>query len=418
MCRLTPLIRMSVLCLFVSACATVDTPSNVASNETNVAQITPNNTVSDTEDTSSLAFYLRTYLAKNISERSRASRGLIDRSGIETNGRLPSKALFQSLGYRMRDSFIAMPPEIGSRTFHSDGRNLFPKLIQNLEATWALLDSTQARLQSKGGLEAGRQDWEVEVVRRNLLLEATGYWYQMRNQESHSDWLIRLGDRSDELFEEISRARQNYDVEDQKDHELVLLNMRADVATLFQFYSSEQARLYNRTGQRVLPVGRDNELPNFNTPLQCRPKFDVKAMDYLNRYYKKQLDTITSTNYNAAVYELDELAREGAKQALESYAVRLQEIEQDYVLDRTAAQQQRNVQIESLEQRLRGLDALAQEALMAELEELKNAPLDVSRRSNEGSDSDILLFNVIKVLAGLAAEKKTLIISIKRLRIK
>jgi len=166
--HLIPLFFISVL----SACTTVEPikpNAPIASSVESAVVKKPKVELSASD--SSLSNYLRDYLSKNISDRAQNSRSLIDRSGIESNGRLPSTSLFQSLGYRMRDAFVAMPPELNSRNFKDAEGDLYPKLIHDLEKTWALLDSTRARLKSQGGLEAGREDWEVAVARRNLILD-------------------------------------------------------------------------------------------------------------------------------------------------------------------------------------------------------------------------------------------------------
>ena len=401
-------ITLLFLSIGLSACASVEPPlaTPVAQGSEPVPQ-QPVISQNELEGHSSLSRYLREYLASNIGHRARTSRNLIDRSGIEGNGRLPSKSLFQSLGYRLRDSFVAMPPELSSRNFRDAQSTLYPKQIESLETTWALLDTTLARLTSTGGLEAGRQDWEVAVTRRNLLLEAISYWYQMRNQENHSDWLIRVGDRSENLYQEISQARQNYDVEDQREHEFVLLNLRADVAALFQFFSSEQARLYNRIGQRVLPTRLDNEHPNFTQLNSCRSDqlSNQKGLEYLDRYYQKRLNTIRGSDHKSAIYELNNLAREVSSQALQSQAARLKAIEQDYVLKSSLAIEQRNLEVEQLEERQRALKEIGQVFDPNQLQQLKDAPLNVQRSEIQLSETDKLLYSALTVLAELTSEK-------------
>jgi len=411
--------RYSIILLVsvgLSACTTVNetvtTSEPVVSESVNqqaLSQQQPPTVVSQSElqNQSSLSRYLRDYLAKNIGHRARTSRSLIDRSNIEGNGRLPSKSLFQSLGYRVRDAFVAVPPELSSRKFRNPETTLYARLITDLETTWALLDSTRARLKSKGGLEAGRQDWEVAVTRRNLLLEAISYWYQMRNQANHSDWLTRLGDQSNALYQEISQARQNYDVQDLREHEFVLLNLRADVAALFQFYSSEQARLYNRIGNRVLPSRMESEQPHFTQQIRCSADevAQEEGLDYLNRYYPKRLDTILSSNHKAAVYELNKLAREISAQALQSHADRLKVIEQKYVVEHAQAMQQRAQQIDKLEQRQLALAEIGQEFDPNELQQLKDAPLGVTRAVSNPNEIEQLLYGAITVLAEKTADK-------------
>ena len=400
--------------IFISACATVDTPVTTTP-VTQTPEVEPIYEVDDSA--SSLARYLRDYLAKNIGDRARTSRSLIDRSGIESNGRLPSTSLFQSLGYRMRDAFVAMPPEMNSRNFADAESDLHPKLIHDLERTWALLDTTRARLKSQGGLEAGRQGWEVAVTRRNLALEGIAYWYQLRNQKNHSEWLLNLGDRTNELYDEISNARQNYDVQDLREHEFVLLNLRADVASLFQFFSSEQARLYNRIGDRVLPERRSNEQPLFPQRLECQAnsKPDEKGLAYLNRYYRSRVEKILTSNYKASAYELNELAREVSSQALEIHSSRIKGIEQDYIIKRAQAQQQRNTEIELFKQRQRALVEIGQVVDPQALENLKNSPLDVARQNSQPTEAEDLLYRAVTVLADIASEK---LLSVNQSRLK
>lgn len=400
-------IKIIVLFFFLTACASVEETRQPA------LTLEPENietpVVKQSDGASEFAAYLRDYVAKNIGDRARTSRTLIDRSAIEHNGRLPSKSLFQSLGYRVRDSFVAMPPQLNSVI--SDDASInhsAAQLIQRLETTWALLDSTRARLQSLGGLAAGRQDWEVAVVRRNLLLEAIGYWYQLRNQSDYTKWLVRLGDNSDQLFNDISEARQNYDVTDLREQELVLLDLRTDVAELFQFYSSEQARLYNRIGQRVLPEGNKAKPINFTQALQCGFDTNIHAKGdaYLNRYYSSRIDSIRANgNGNVAVYQLNELAREVTAQALAIQSQRLSAVEKVYLQKEILAKEQRVIDIKSLEQRQRALLEIGEVISANELYELKISPLNVSRESTSPSDAEVALFDSITVLADLVASK-------------
>jgi len=173
-------LSLIIISALLTACASIENPTtNSAVPDGRITSDVSNN------EGSIFSQYLRDYLAKNINPRIRVSRNFIDRSSIESNGRLPSKALFQSLGYRVRDSFVTVPPELSSRSFKNPEKLLLAKLIQDTETTWALLDSTQARLNSFDGLNKGHPSWEVGVIRRNLLLEAVGYWYQLRNQEKY-----------------------------------------------------------------------------------------------------------------------------------------------------------------------------------------------------------------------------------------
>lgn len=394
--------KVIVLSCFLTACATGGVSPNVQRTKTAETIVEEKSTVKSSDDISVFAAYLRNYVAINIGDRARTSRSLIDRSGIEGNGRLPSKSLFQSLGYRVRDAYVSMPPELLSRPFKSIENSLYGDQVQSLETTWALLDSTQARLQSEGGLEVGRQDWEVAIVRRNLLLEAIGYWYQLRNQENHTDWLLRLGDKSDALFNEISDARENYDVQDLRSQELVLLSLRTDVAELFQFHTSEQARLYNRIERRILPEGNTETPTEFTNKLECEADDDIaaKGVAYLNRYYSKQVNAIRSSkSTKVSVYELNELARKVSTQALALRAERLSSIEQSYRQKAVIAQQVRVKEIELLEKRYRALIEIGQDADLNEIELLKNSPLTVLRDEIKESDAELAILYAVKVLA-------------------
>lgn len=387
----------------LSACASTKTADVIApaSNDVPVESLS---SVSQSDGITALSRYLRQYVAKNIGDRARTSRNLIDRSGIEGNARLPSKSLFQSLGYRVRDPFVAMPPELDTRSFQNAENALHSKLIQDLETTWALLDSTRARLTSRGGLETNRQDWEVGVVRRNLLLEGIGYWYQMRNQDKHSQWLISLGEKTNELFDEITLARQNYDVRDLRDQELILLSLRTDASALFQFYSSEQARLYNRIGTRVLPEREGADDIYFEQKLECPLDNDEhqKGNDFLRSYYAQEIDAIeSSANTKASIYELGSLARSVAELALNMHATRINRVEQWYLKDKVQAQEERDALIrEQL-----NLKEAGGEFDPAVLDELRNTPLQVSRISSSPNDDERLLQSAIMVLANWVSEK-------------
>jgi len=281
-------LSLIILSFLLTACSSLGGNNSVGTESSSVFLNTPKKV-----EYSGTLFsqYLKGYLAKNINPRSDTSRGLIDRSGIEANGRLPSKALYQSLGYRVRDAFVALPPELSTRSISSPEDILLGQLIQDTEVTWALLDTTKERLKSKGGLEKGRKDWEVSITRRNLLSEATGYWFQMRNQALYNQGITRLDNTTNAQFDEITQARQNYDVEDLRDKELALLGMRSDIALIFQFYSSEQARLFNRIDSRSLPNDNKRKV-GLNKILSCTidPELESKGNEFLKANYASQVE--------------------------------------------------------------------------------------------------------------------------------
>ena len=346
------------------------------------------------------AKYLKDYLAKNLNPRSITSRNLIDRSGIESNGRLPSKALFQSLGYRVRDAFVALPPELSTRGIENPEAWLFTKEIQSMETTLALLDTTKARLKSEGGLEAGRQDWEVAITRRNLLLEAVGYWYQMRDQELYNQGLARLDRETNQIFEEIKEARQNFDVEDLREKELALLGLRTDSSLLFQFYSSEQARLYNRIDSRELS-DKGRKTPRFTNSLSCSidTLTDQQGRFFLESQYKSQVEKITQIdNRKVAIYELNQLSREIATKALAIRTKKLNAIEKMYLFDQAVAEKQRNEQLSVLKQKNLFLVEKGEDVNLQEIEVLEAMPLNIRRRPIVNAEESTNYYSAISVL--------------------
>jgi len=326
-----------ILLILLTACTSVDKTASVPSDitaENSVANEIPfqepQAQIKQSDNVSEFALYLRQYIAKNLGDRARASRRLINRSGIEQNGRLPSKSLYQSLGYRMRDSFVALPPELSSRPFSSLDNTLHGKLIEDLEIIWALLDTTNARLNSNQVLNQ-KSNWEVAITRRNLILEAIGYWYQMYHQQDYSNWLTRISDKTDSLLNDIVQARQNYDVQDLNGQELALLDLRSDASQVFQFYNSEQARLYNRIEQRSI-TKTQARLHQFSTPLNCSlsGEKELQGEQFLNQYYRNQVEVIQTGNLKISIYQLNKLARELAVKALSLHAQRVSNANKSY----------------------------------------------------------------------------------------
>lgn len=353
------------------------------------------------------AQYLKDYLAKNIHPRSIASRNLIDRSDIESKGRLPSKALYQSLGYRVRDAFVVLPPELSTRSIINPEDILLAQVIQDSETTWALLDTTKERLKSKGGLEEGRKDWEVSIIRRNLLSEAIGYWYQMRNQELYNQGITRLDNTTNIQVDEISQARQDYDVEDLRDKELTLLGMKTDIALMFQFNSSEQARLYNRIDSRTLPNG-SKKTTKINRTLSCTidSQLEKQGNTVLEAQYASQVEKIrNNTNQKAAVYELNQLAREISSKALTLHAEQLNEIEKEFLSREKIAEQLREEQVAQLIARQELLAKLGEEVNPEEIELLKAAPLGVERKPLIASRQSQSYYKALSVLSSWVADE-------------
>ena len=351
--------------------------------------------------------YLKSYLAKNINPRSNTSRALIDRSGIESNGRLPSKALYQSLGYRVRDAFVALPPELSTRGISNPEATLLGQLIQDTETTWALLDTTKERLKSKGGLEQGRKDWEVSITRRNLLSEAVGYWFQMSNQTLYNQGITRLDNTTNAQFDEITQARQNYDVEDLRDKELALLGMRSDIALIFQFYSSEQARLFNRIDSRSLPNGNKRK-DALNKILSCTIDSELKSQGskFLEENYAAQIEKIRDNeNKKSALYELNKLAREISSKALEDHAKKLNVIEKDFISRKEAAAKKRESDIQTLLEKQEILIKLGKEVDPQQVEYLKSLPLGVERKPLANSTESTSYYNAILVLSNWVADE-------------
>lgn len=396
-------LSLIIISALLTACASIENPTtNSAVPDGRITSDVSNN------EGSIFSQYLRDYLAKNINPRIRVSRNFIDRSSIESNGRLPSKALFQSLGYRVRDSFVTVPPELSSRSFKNPEKLLLAKLIQDTETTWALLDSTQARLNSFDGLNKGHPSWEVGVIRRNLLLEAVGYWYQLRNQEKYDRGLSRLEERINELFEEFIQASQSYDVKDQRSHELGLLDLKSDMSLLFQFYSSEQARLYNRIDSRSLPSSNFRKKPNFTKRLSCSidRKVENTGLSYLQRNYRSKINTIkSSSNKHQAIYVLNEVARDISSKALALHAQQLNSVEREFVAKQAIAQEQRDKEVASLIEKLNLQTENANSVVTEEVEALKNAPLGIKRQPLAMTREQRQYYDAISVLISWTADE-------------
>jgi len=397
-------LSLIVLSFALTACSTLGIGGN--SDETDSSVFIP--TPKKIEYSGTLfAKYLKDYVAKNITPRSRTSRSLIDRSGIEGNGRLPSKALYQSLGYRVRDAFVALPPELSTRGIRDPEATLLAQLIQDSEITLALLDTTRGRLKSTGGLEEGRQDWEVAITRRNLLSEAVGYWYQMRNQDLYNQGIIRLDNTTNTQFDEISQARQDYDVEDLRNKELALLGMRSDIALIFQFHSSEQARLFNRIDSRVLPNNSKQKV-DLNKSLNCKvdSRLEGQGNAFLEANYASQVEKIRNDeNKKVVIYELNQLAREISSKALEAHAKQLNAIEKEFLPRKELAEKMREVDVQLLIEKQANLIKLGEEVDPEEIELLKSAPLGVKRKPIVASRESQSYYNALLVLSSWNADE-------------
>lgn len=373
---------------------------------------------SETAEIDHLALFLSNYLAQNLLDRTDISRRLIDRAELEKYGRLPSKSLYKSLGYRLRKSFVAMPPPLESKPFTSNDDALNSAVLEDLELSWALLDSTLMRLQSAGLGRNASNDWAIALTRKNLLQEGVNYWYQLGRQGRYSDWLLRLKLRTNDLFEGIAQARQNYDVQDLQDQELALLDLRADNASLFQYFSSEQARLYNRTSKRDIPEQAVDMNETFNRALTCS---NQNGTSQLGQQYLSQQEAVWLSLQNsqvssdkAQVYELSELARRISRKALEIHAKRTTHEYELYSKALKEAQSLHNNKLTILKQAHALLTEQGQVVDSQEIKQLESKKILVNRQRLTANRQERELAAAVRVLADKVA-LEILRISQKRL---
>ena len=366
-------------------------------------------TVQDIPTVDHLQLFLSNYLGQNLLDRTDISRRLIDRAELEEFGRFPSKSLYKSLGYRLRHSFVAMPPPLQSKPYASNEDVLRSKELEDLELTWAMLDSTLFRLRSEGIGRNQDEDWAIAVTRKNLLQEGVNYWYQLGRQSNYSQWLLTLKRRTNDIFDGISQARQNYDVQDLQDQELVLLDLRADNAAMFQYFSSEQARLYNRTGERDIPeeaVAMTNRFEAFrNCPADRRLWQQGQA--YLNRHHLNwgSLNTDSSANSKAVLYELSVLARTLSSQALKLHANRSTRASKRYQQELANLTEQKNAKISLLQEVHNQLKAQGQPVDEQEISRLTTQTIELKERASLPTSQERQLSAAIMVVADNVASK-------------
>ena len=256
--------------------------------------------------------FVRTYKKQSADLRLRNAKNQLGNASNQLNERILNKSLYRSLGYQTRDPFVAMPPELTSRLYKSDQSLLQAKLIENMEYSWALLDSTRARV-TKGS------SWLRSVIDRNIIFDGIYLWFKSANNENFSRYLSELNNkikaRQTTLAEEPDQTDENT-----VNADIVLLGLNSDSIALGQYYSYEGANLFSRTNSRNLPNSDVNTRYGYKTRFRCFADENRtnKGRQYLKTLYPDKAKLLNSrTNLTSSeLWELKTIITEVSRSLL------------------------------------------------------------------------------------------------------
>ena len=316
-----------------------------------------------------LTKFINLNLQKNHQIKTGNINRLIKRSGLNNSSFLPSQSVYQALGYQLRDPFIDLPPTLNTLPYLDENSDFHLQEIFDIEVILALLQTTLARVkairlqhsqdlekeavqetQKSPDLEGVENDgasddetlstqeqeaeneppkyadWATSIVTQNMVVDAIGMWFQMRNYEDFSKGLNFLRKQTNKLFDDIARNKQHIDRSTFREQELALLDLKSDNAIVFQYLSSEQARLFSRIGQRGLKgmseKGATPSPQRFScTPFSSRHQLGVNE---LRKKYPEKSSLIfqgvgqQQSIAKQPIYQLNLVAQEVAKSALKN----------------------------------------------------------------------------------------------------
>lgn len=255
------------------------------------------------------------FIQKNTALRVKNSQSLFEKSVRKPKKGLLPESMFKSLGYRLRDPFIALPPELSTHLYQLEGdENLYFEALHDLEKIWALLRSTHARA-------TGADTWVNELVNENVVLDAVDSWYRTAHKNQYIIWLRELKIALVKEDEILAYNKEEFSEEAYGQANIQVLELLADNALLRQYLDTESAYLFLRTDSRDLPENAINKTQyDFNQKVFCHP--DSTQMQIGNIYLKANFPEIVvalkSNTVGNKVWQLTEVSRVLSKKLLAS----------------------------------------------------------------------------------------------------
>jgi len=209
------------------------------------------------------------YVSENKKYNVKSSSSLYSQFGSSASTDLLDSALYSSLGYQVRQSIYALPGELSSRLYKYDNPAMYTSALESLERSWATINSTEKRL--------SYPSWIENTVQSNLTINAVKSWYINKNIPAYQSRLKQIQKSVDRELDVVQSKKQNYSAEEWGNIAILLSKLKADISTLNQFYFSEQAKLYNKTGIRKIRALPSNiELDIGSIPKEYRS--DIKEI--------------------------------------------------------------------------------------------------------------------------------------------
>ena len=259
-----------------------------------------------------LIVFIDTVLQKNELLRSENSQKLFSKLVKKTETGLLPKAVYKSLGYRLREPFISQVPETSTRLYQaSENTDLYFQVLHDLEKAWALLHTTKERIVDPEG-------WFDSLVQQNIALDAVHVWYRMRHNRQYSRWLGELKKQLKITNKQIFSNKDEYSEPDFGQLNIKNLELVADNTQLTQFLDTESAYLFARTGDRVFPEKLITSSYQFNQTALCQPKIDLMQVGniYLNSSYPELIEVLKGDDIKQKVWQLTQVSRDLSKKLL------------------------------------------------------------------------------------------------------
>ena len=211
-----------------------------------------------------LSMFIESVLKQNTELRKKNSQTLFAKLvNKKETGLLPIE-VYKSLGFRLREPFLVQTPEISTRFYTiADDSNLYFQQLFDLEKTWALLSTTLSRVSLKDDFS--------ELIDQNVALDSVDLWYRVANNQQYNQWLIELKNQIKIAGKNIELNKDEFSESDFGKMKIKNLELLSDNTQLMQFFDTESAYLFTRSGARNLPKNRKNPLYDFSKQAFCSP---------------------------------------------------------------------------------------------------------------------------------------------------
>ena len=258
-----------------------------------------------------LSMFIESVLKQNTELRKKNSQTLFAKLvNKKETGLLPIE-VYKSLGFRLREPFLVQTPEISTRFYTiADDSNLYFQQLFDLEKTWALLSTTLSRVSLKDDFS--------ELIDQNVALDSVDLWYRVANNQQYNQWLIELKNQIKIAGKNIELNKDEFSESDFGKMKIKNLELLSDNTQLMQFFDTESAYLFTRSGARNLPKNRKNPLYDFSKQAFCSPNIDLseKGILYLKTNHPDVLDAMDHESLRQQIWNLFQNAREFSKKLL------------------------------------------------------------------------------------------------------